>query len=526
MTPLATHGPVSRVAKNSFVSVLRRNTVVAYSIVAIACVLRSWQLGVDTNWDLLNYHLYKSTSLIEGSFFGDVAVAGFGTYLNPLIELPAGLGIALLGVRGGLLVSMAALQFVCVLCLWRLAGELTVARGRSGTIRWALVAVAITGSGALSVSFTTFGDWISAALFCESVGALLRAERSPVGARLGRTILVSGVWAGSSVGLKLTGGSFILGLLAATWLIARWKGTVQSIAGMALGFVGVAGPWMLYLQIKYSSPVYPLYNGIFGTPSGPASDLDDVRFGADSLHAVIEFPVEMFRSTARYSEIAFQDWRYLVAVSLLPIWMLARRWRPPTHDPVVLLLTVLLPGYLIWVVEFGIYRYFLFGELLCSLLVVLLIADLVPNPERAVTICASVSLLGLGFQQIPDWGRDADLAPAELATIIDQLPTTPTAVVLSAPPPLSYLLESFPVRPHAVSLWSFAAEQVRIAPPLSDDLDDLVTDGLSTDSLYVISDPGATAPIAPLEGLRFVECAPFVANDRPLEFCRLQTGAP
>ena len=44
-------------------------------------------LGQDTNWDLLNYHLYNPYSYLHGRINLDLAPAGLQTYFNPFLDI-------------------------------------------------------------------------------------------------------------------------------------------------------------------------------------------------------------------------------------------------------------------------------------------------------------------------------------------------------------------------------------------------------------------------------------------------------
>ena len=43
-------------------------------------------LGQDTNWDLMNYHLYNPYAYINDRLSLDLAPAGIQTYFNPFLD--------------------------------------------------------------------------------------------------------------------------------------------------------------------------------------------------------------------------------------------------------------------------------------------------------------------------------------------------------------------------------------------------------------------------------------------------------
>jgi hypothetical protein len=176
-------------------------------------------------------------------------------------------------------------------------------------------------------------------------------------------------------------------------------------------------------------------------------------------------------------------------------------------------------AFLIWITTFGIYRYFLFGEVLASTLVAVLIFRFFDEKRRGASVCAAVLVLGFGFEQAPDWGRSSSLSSPELRAAVRRLPAPPSVVILDGGPPLSYLLGDFPDSTTAASLAPFTAGEVVYAGQIKEELDDLVETALDENSLYTISDPDRTTMLPPYENLALADCVPFVSNERPLQFC-------
>ena len=428
--------------------------VAALIAVLAASALRSWQLGVDTNWDLLNYHLYKGRALLDGSLFTDVAAAELGTFLNPLLDLPVGVLNLVMDARSALLIGMALVQAACLLAAWRLAAEIARIE-RGGQLQTiALTALFVTGSCALSVGFTTFGDWPVAALLCESLRALLQ-RCAPTGdkpLRWGDARI--GIWAGVAIGMKLTAVPLVVGLGVAWLVLIGVRRSFLAALGTVGGFIVAAGPWMLYMQRRYSSPLFPFANGIFGAGGAPTKNFDDPDFGARSVAEIVQFPVAMLRGTSTYTG-TFQDWRYLVVVAAVAAWTGVSGRRLFADRKVIALCGALAAGFGGWIVMFGVYRYFLFGEILAAAIIVVVVFRVIGDKRRAMAACLVLGALGLASIEAPDWGRDAEVSSPALREAIAALPAMPSVVVLSAPPPLAYLLGEFPDGAAAFSLARF-----------------------------------------------------------------------
>src|SRR4051812_35319164 len=72
---------------------MKKLFVLNYPIIAILLLISlgfgilSVKLGQDTNWDLLNYHLYNPYAYLTGRINYDLAPAGLQTYFNPSIDI-------------------------------------------------------------------------------------------------------------------------------------------------------------------------------------------------------------------------------------------------------------------------------------------------------------------------------------------------------------------------------------------------------------------------------------------------------
>jgi hypothetical protein len=316
----------------------------------------------------------------------------------------------------------------------------------------------------------------------------------------------------------------VIGVEIAVLVLLGWRRWLRSLLGTAIGFIVVAGPWMLYMQWRYSSPVFPFYNSVFGAPSATTGNFDDARFGANSIRSIAEFPAEMLRGTTKYSELQIQDWRFIVACALLAGWLC---WRPKivwTSHVLRAVVVTLGCSFVIWITTFGVYRYFLFGEVLASTLVAILIFRLFDDKRRGASVCAVVLVLGFGFTQAPDWGRGASLSSPDLREAVRRLPSPPSLVMLDGGPPLSYLLGDFPDSTTAASLAPLVAGEVVYSGQIKDELDALVEEALEEDAFYTISDPDHTTLLPPFQHLALTDCMPFVSNGRQLQFCRVRPG--
>ncbi|HSL73184.1 MAG TPA: hypothetical protein VK853_01890 [Ilumatobacteraceae bacterium] len=486
----------------------------------LVCIVWAWQVGHDSNWDLFNYHLYNGLALLDGSFNDDIAPGGLQTYLNPVVDIPLAVAVNLVGVRGGVIAASALTQYLCYLAVWRLTKVLTVEPNAYRT-RVVLTLFAVVGAGAMSLAFTTFGDWIVAAALCEGLRLILRARSiQESGGQPRWDYIVGGAIIGAAVGVKLTVAPFGIALLIALPLLAGWGDVLRTAAGMLGGFLASAGPWMIYLQVRFGSPLFPFLNNIFQADSAPFESFDDARFGATGIIDALAAPLRLAKGSSEYGEFLFREWRF-IAVAIAALVSLLLRGRSSqlvARRPITYMAAVLLISYSIWVLQFGYYRYFLFGEILASLLFVLIVFELVADSRRASAYCLAIAAGGLVFQHAPDWGRNVPLVSPPLTQVTSEIDGGYTVAILAIAP-VGYLKASMAGDPRILYVYGFVAGAFVVDGAIGTELIDALDSAMETDSLYAITELGAAGEIPYVDGAVLVDCVEIPDRDRLLQFC-------
>jgi hypothetical protein len=490
-----------------------------YVLVAAVVVALGLRRGADTGWDLLNYHLYNPHALLTGSFRTDVAPALTQSYLNPLLDLPLGVAVRVLGVRTGVLWTGIVLQGLGYLALWQLCREYFAGR----LARWlpfVAFAVAATGAVARAVAFSNSGDWATAALMCVGLRLVLRVARGATG-RPGRTLWFAGLWLGVALGLKLTVGPFVvatmLGLLV---LEVRWRQMLVVVGGIATGFLVTAGWWMVVMWNSFGNPLFPYYNNIFRSASAPPIHPNDARFGADDVWSVLAFPFRVLRGSTVYSEVPFRDWR-VVAVLVLGCLVAAVKWRRAERigrRPLAVVV-VMVVGTSIWLLQFGIYRYFAFGELLASIVIVHCLAVLCVREWAVVAFGGAMITVGSLAVTAVDSDRSTPLTSTALrAAVLGEHPY----VVVSMPPPTGYLALSLPDGAHWAALATFDAGPLRFDGELGRRMARFIAEGTKSGEMYVVLRKGESKVLAPFESWHVSGCVPVAVARRAAQVCRLE----
>jgi hypothetical protein len=490
-----------------------------YMLAATAVVGLGLRRGTDSGWDLLNYHLYNPHALLTGAFRTDVAPASTQSYLNPLLDLPLGVAVRLLGVRPGVLWTGIVLQGLGYLALWQLCREYFA--GRSA--RWLPVvalAVAATGAVARAVTFSNSGDWASAAAMCVALRLVLKVARNGA-ERPCHTLWFAGLWLGVALGLKLTVGPFVVATVIALLVLGvRGRQLLVAVGGVTAGFLVTAGWWMVLLWNSFGNPLFPYYNNIFRSASAPPVHPNDDRFGAGDVWSILAFPFRVLRGSAVYSEVQFRDWR-VVAVLVLGCLVATVKWRRAERigrRPLAVVV-VMVVGTVIWLLQFGIYRYFAFGELLASIVIVHCLAVLCTREWVVVAVGGAMVTLGSLAVIAVDSDRNIPLtSPALRAAVAGDHPY----IVVSMPPPTGYLSLSLPDGAHWAALSTFDAGPLRFEGELGRRMDRFIAEGTESGGMYVVLRKGESQVLAPFELWHVSDCEPLAVARRAAQVCRLE----
>jgi hypothetical protein len=346
--------------------------------------------GKEAGWDLQNYHWYIPYALINHRLGIDIAVAHHATYYNPLLDMPlywlgthgpAWLVGAFLGALFGVVVAL-----VGAIAYQVLAGS-TALRVALAT----LVAVCgISGAGALLALGDTANDVPAAIGVFAALWMLLRcyAQLRTVDMtwQLSWLLVLAGLCAGVSAGLKLTTATYALGLLIATFVTPRtWSKRCSTTAllgiGMLCGFLLVAGWWFWRMWEYGHNPLFPYFNHWFHSPLlVEGSYRDSSSIDALSWRDKWLLPWLMTENSLRVSELQFRDARILIAYVLVPIATLVMLGSTLVKRHAASVVAVQ-PGnvkflfcfaavaYLAWLNMFCIYRYLVPLEMLAPLLI-------------------------------------------------------------------------------------------------------------------------------------------------------------
>ncbi|MGB9152897.1 MAG: hypothetical protein WCD70_07395 [Alphaproteobacteria bacterium] len=442
----------------------RRLAIVLLCFAPFAFGILALALGQDSNWDFRNYHFYNAYAFLNNRYAQDLLPSQTPYFYNPLLDVPFFVLAthAPARVAGFALGFVQGLNFILLFIIAHVA--LIVPNQRHKVIVCAALAtLGMLGGGGIAQIGTTFGDNIT------SLGALLSAalivrhlERLSIDrtTRVCGLVFAFGIPVGLMVGLKLPSVIYAIGLcggLLFTRGEKRRRGVLLSFAfgfGVLAGIAVTLGPWAVFLERNFGSPLFPYFNDIFRSPLEPPVSARDIQYVPQTLRDALLTPFIFMHSPFRVGEIPWRDWRIPLLYVLLPLAIVLRlffgRNRAPTdalasRDAARYLLTSFSIAYLVWLLMFSIYRYAVTLEMISPLLIVFAVGMLpLKLPTRALVAAFLLAVVSASVQA-GDWGRRTVWLDHFVEAGIPDLGDTSHLMILMAGiDPYSHLVPEFP----------------------------------------------------------------------------------
>ncbi len=325
----------------------------------VACALAALAFGPDANWDLRNYHLYGAWAWLEDRGAVDIAAAQAQTWFNPLLWVPHFLLFRLLD--GSTLVALlGALHGLCAWPLLRLANVLLPQA--SWWQRGLLV-----GAGLLAGSFigqlgASYGDNLLAGLALAGLAIVLSGTPSPARG------LAAGACFGAVAALKLSHAPIALGccvVVASLTAVDRRRLLPATLAGAAIAFTVLAGPWMFQQWQHWGNPLFPMFDDLFPESWIAPASARDLRFVPTDPLAVLLRPLAALSDWRATSDYRLRDARPMLL--WIAFALAALRWRQCT-PPLRALCVGAVVAWACWLALFGYHRYLVALDLLAPLL--------------------------------------------------------------------------------------------------------------------------------------------------------------
>lgn len=439
------------------------------ALVLLAGFVSVW-LGQDANWDLQNYHLYNAFVFLTHRYALDPGATP-QWYLNPLLDVPYYLITQYLSEYPRVVAFIQGMSTGVVwFLLWEVFKAATPAEGgKYRVIRIIAWVTACSGTMLISETGTTFNDIQVNILTLISLLCIVRYTKEP--SKTGHLLLGYFI-IGVATGLKLTGAIYLIAALISLPLVTR---RVRPLTGAALATAcGVAlsgGWWALYLQLHYSSPLFPFYNNFFRSDWWPPIGGSDTRFLPKDLIQWLIYPAFwVFKNKDRVTEVPFADGRMFIGLlSALVIGaafcadVVRARIANTTssiktslaHRDVGFLCVFFFTSYLVWLKEFSVYRYGVTLECLSPVLVFIIVARILPNYGKvgrvSIVMCGCVLIIVMACTRYPNWMRAG--YSAKILSVETTLKYNGATILAAAGnPPVSYLITQLQGTAHFITV--------------------------------------------------------------------------
>lgn len=388
-------------------------------------------LGKDINWDLKNYHYYNAYAFLTNRLTVDIAPAMLQTFYNPLLDIPFYWMTIHFSSRwtGFILGGVHGLNLVLVfLIFWEIA---------QFSQKWVKVFAGIcllimTGiaPGFISELGSTMNDnltclFVLTALFILIIGfKRMQDEKVWPGVLC---VILAGIVMGAGVGLKETVAVYAVGSAVALFFYpTSWRKRI--IRFILYGFSGLIGAmlsggyWWWTLWSQFKNPFFPYFNNIFKSPFIKEFSFDSLSHSylPHNLFEYFSFPVVFSINSHRVSSIQFQDVRFGLIYILTISWLVVSVVRairsknikqPETKQTSIspnlgnFLLLFIGISFVVWMIEFSIYRYLIPVELLIPLGFFIITERLFQSRRVIVLGLVLTAMVVLILFEPYSWGR-------------------------------------------------------------------------------------------------------------------------
>jgi hypothetical protein len=157
------------------------------------------------------------------------------------------------------------------------------------------------------------------------------------------------------------------------------------------------------MYLTFGNPIFPFMNNIFHSQWAEILPFRDGRFFADSALKAIFYPFYWaVLNGGMISELEFRDPRIAILFVLIPIILM--KYQKISYENTFLAVFFII-SYVLWEIQFSIYRYILPLELISGILIVNFLSFLInlPLARRVILVLSSVVIML--YTVYPNWGR-------------------------------------------------------------------------------------------------------------------------
>jgi hypothetical protein len=437
-----------------------RNAIILLLLLMMLFGLSAVIRDQDTNWDLLGYHFYNGFAFVNHRVKQDIMSALTQTYLNPFFDVISYLLIQLHhpAVTKFLLGTVDGLN---AFLIFLIAKKVFSCDKQLQNPIYALLAVLLgmTGADSLSLLGTTTNDTYSTVMVLTSLYFYLQSlDEKPARFYLS----FSGLLIGAVFGLKLTNLSYLLALNV-TLLFFPVNRAQFFLYGCCcfIGFFIVDGAWMYQVYREFGNPIFPYYNNIFHSVYVPGNTFNmPPAFVQLSWQLLVFLPFYLAADINIYtSESPLRDGHFaIVALLFIAVGLLRSRYSDNQYLRV--LAVFFITSYVLWCLEFHVYRYALPLEMLSGIVIIGLLKSLLKTYGLFLLALTMLTLYVFLSTVPPHWGRQhsqGDYFALQAPAVPDD------AVIVLLTRPFTYVIPFFNPTAHFVGITftglGFAAQE-------------------------------------------------------------------
>lgn len=365
---------------------LLQNIGLLFLFTIIGCII-CFKLGTDANWDLANYHYYTVWAVLHNRVGFDIMPCGIQSYFNPLIDVPLYIMIKIFNDKCYLINILQSLPYgFCVFLTYKIAQLIFNGKYKKQLI---FFSVLIGATGTLSIMNVglSFGDMGIALLVLFALFIFLKNIFLQDSLKRSFLIFLSALFIGFSIGLKMSGTMFAIGIIGAEILFAfKFKKAVKiiflTLLGILIGILITSGWWYYIVYNHFGNPFFPFRNDLYQSPlAATMSFLDKRHLPATTLQAIF-YPIFWTFSAFNNKgnpvvDFYSSDIRWLllyISVFILILGSLSIAFRQKMKniincDIIYLLTAMVIINYIFWVNTSGTLRYLQYMEFLSGIFI-------------------------------------------------------------------------------------------------------------------------------------------------------------
>jgi hypothetical protein len=425
-------------------------TLIFFAIYLFIC----YNLGESIDWDTQNYHFFDPYWLLVNHFH-DIQPAQLQTYYNPLLDIPYYYGVLFLSPRV-LTLLLGAVQASSFVPLYLISRSFKINVNLSAII----AALGLLGAANITELGTVMGDNIVDVLGFWALYLILKElNRNHLKETYFWKLFLIGIFLGAAVGLKLTFGTYLFGVLLAFIFLpslgqARFLKLLQLIMGFIIGFYATYGPWSVILFAKYSNPILPYLNQIFHSPYAPFAANTDTRFIPKGPIGILFDPFIFSFHPLKSLELAFRQLSIPIAETLLFTALISKfyklfmkRYDPMFSLPERFFIIWAVSSYFLWATISGNYRYFVPLEAVTFILIYILLRAIFSNFKMANIITVAslclIAIVSLTTEEPANYGRSSFNYSIFKVEIPGELKAPYTGFLMAGYNPYSFVIPYF-----------------------------------------------------------------------------------